>query len=98
MCVSVCVCVSVSVCLCVCVCVCLCVCVCIHVCVCVCVGLAYALLADVAADAPVQWGLSKASNTEVEYHLRDAAHAALSVFLHSVELPDEDVVAGIVER
>jgi hypothetical protein len=29
---------------------------------------------------------------------KDAAHAALSVFVHSVEDPDADVVARIVER
>ena len=57
-------------------------------------GLAYALLAEEARHArpgSALGGLSAQVCT-------DAAHASLSVYLHSVENPDADVVADIVER
>lgn len=57
-------------------------------------GLAFALLSDVAATAPASWALKRIDLADCN----DAAHSALSVFLHSVHDPDSDIVAGVVER
>ncbi len=51
---------------------------------------------DRELDPSVSW-LCALSRLSV-HDCKDAAHAALSVFLHSVEHPDADVVARIVER
>ena len=77
-------------------------------------GLGYALLSDVVAEATSEAGSGCAGSGAHQvdpvgaWHCalsslnvddcKDAAHAALSVFLHSVLDPDTDVVARIVER
>jgi hypothetical protein len=60
-------------------------------------GLAYAQVAEEARRAASVLAASPLQGLRHE-DCSDAAHAALSVYVHSVDDPETDVVAGVVQR